>query len=49
VRTSDVRTCPETRAGSCVSGPAIRAATDVGGTFTDLVYFTTDPAFPAES
>ena len=22
----------------------IRAATDVGGTFTDLVYFSTDPA-----
>ena len=22
---------------------AIRAATDVGGTFTDLVYFSTDP------
>jgi N-methylhydantoinase A len=26
-----------------VSQPAIRAATDVGGTFTDLVYFSTDP------
>ena len=26
----------------------IRAATDVGGTFTDLVYFVTDPA-PARS
>jgi len=24
--------------------PTIRAATDVGGTFTDLVYFVTDPA-----
>ena len=26
-----------------MNGPAIRAATDVGGTFTDLVYFTIDP------
>ncbi len=26
------------------AAPAIRAATDVGGTFTDLVYFSTDPA-----
>ena len=25
------------------NGTAIRAATDVGGTFTDLVYFSTDP------
>lgn len=25
-------------------GPAVRAATDVGGTFTDLVYFYADPA-----
>lgn len=31
-----------------VSGPAIRAATDVGGTFTDLVYFTTDPVTGAQ-
>jgi N-methylhydantoinase A len=27
----------------------IRAATDVGGTFTDLVYFTTDPVTGAQS
>lgn len=26
-----------------MSSPTIRAATDVGGTFTDLVYFSTDP------
>ena len=26
----------------------IRAATDVGGTFTDLVYFSTDPATGAQ-
>jgi N-methylhydantoinase A len=26
------------------SQPTIRAATDVGGTFTDLVYFFTDPS-----
>ena len=26
-----------------MSGSAVRAATDVGGTFTDLVYFRTDP------
>jgi N-methylhydantoinase A len=26
-----------------MSNPTIRAATDVGGTFTDLVYFSTDP------
>ena len=25
------------------AGATIRAATDVGGTFTDLVYFLTDP------
>jgi N-methylhydantoinase A len=30
------------------SAPAIRAATDVGGTFTDLVYFFTDPATGAQ-
>jgi N-methylhydantoinase A len=29
-------------------GAAIRAATDVGGTFTDLVYFSTDPATGAQ-
>src|SRR5262245_19410853 len=28
---------------SATNGKAIRAATDVGGTFTDLVYFSTDP------
>ena len=28
---------------SATNGTAIRAATDVGGTFTDLVYFSTDP------
>jgi N-methylhydantoinase A len=28
--------------------PRIRAATDVGGTFTDLVYFLTDPATGAQ-
>ncbi len=28
--------------------PAVRAATDVGGTFTDLVYFFTDPATGAQ-
>lgn len=28
--------------------PVIRAATDVGGTFTDLVYFATDPATGAQ-
>jgi N-methylhydantoinase A len=27
----------------CARAAAIRAATDVGGTFTDLVYFSTDP------
>jgi len=27
----------------------IRAATDVGGTFTDLVYFSTDPATGEQS
>ena len=26
-----------------MSNPTIRAATDVGGTFTDLVSFSTDP------
>jgi N-methylhydantoinase A len=26
-----------------MSSPTIRAATDVGGTFTDIVYFSTDP------
>jgi N-methylhydantoinase A len=30
------------------SGPRIRAATDVGGTFTDLVYFSTDPETGAQ-
>jgi len=28
---------------------AIRAAVDVGGTFTDLVYFTTEPATGAQT
>ncbi len=31
-----------------MSAPAIRAATDVGGTFTDLVYFFTDPETGAQ-
>jgi len=31
-----------------VSRPTIRAATDVGGTFTDLVYFMTDPVTHAQ-
>jgi N-methylhydantoinase A len=31
-----------------VAVEAIRAATDVGGTFTDLVYFSTDPATGAQ-
>ena len=31
-----------------MSGAAIRAATDVGGTFTDLVYFSTDPETGAQ-
>ena len=31
-----------------VSRPTIRVATDVGGTFTDLVYFETDPTTPAK-
>ena len=31
-----------------VSRPTIRAATDVGGTFTDLVYFVTDPTTNAQ-
>jgi N-methylhydantoinase A len=31
-----------------VSTPTIRAATDVGGTFTDLVYFTVDPVTGAQ-
>jgi N-methylhydantoinase A len=30
------------------AGGTIRAATDVGGTFTDLVYFTTDPETGAQ-
>ena len=31
-----------------MSSATIRAATDVGGTFTDLVYFSTDPATGAQ-
>ena len=31
-----------------MSTPTIRAATDVGGTFTDLVYFMTDPSTQAQ-
>ncbi len=31
-----------------MSAPAIRAATDVGGTFTDLVYFFSDPETGAQ-
>ena len=33
---------------SATNGTAIRAATDVGGTFTDLVYFSTDPETGAQ-
>jgi N-methylhydantoinase A len=33
-----------TRTEAALAVRAIRAATDVGGTFTDLVYFSTDPA-----
>src|SRR5579872_440770 len=33
---------------SDIAGATIRAATDVGGTFTDLVYFITDPATQAQ-
>ena len=31
-----------------MTGGPIRAATDVGGTFTDLVYFSVDPATGAQ-